>query len=154
MKKLLVLFMFIVGGMLTMNAQTAIPEVTPDFYITQPASIYVGGNTAATLTNGDTLTYVFRIKTQDLFDIKLQLYVDFVSGTAAGKLKTYKSINGIDYVVTAAGDSITATGVTADYLDTEELTFNDCMITYLKAIYIQTGTAVTKPKLMFIIRKN
>jgi len=153
MKKIIGLI-FMVAFAIGLQAQTNIPEVTPDFYITQPASVYVGGNTAATLTNGDTLTYVFRIKTQDLFDIKLQLYVDWISGTAGGKLKTYQSINGVDYVVTAAADSITASGVTADYLDTEVLTFSDCMITYLKAIYIQTGTAVTKPKLMFIIRKD
>jgi hypothetical protein len=82
------------------------------------------------------------------------LYVDWKSGTSALKLKTYKSDDGVNYVVTAAGDSITGSAITADYLDTEELNFSDVMFPYLKVQIIQTGTAKVIPKVYFITREN
>jgi len=56
--------------------------------------------------------------------------------------------------VTAAADSITATSVTADILDTEELTFSDYLSPYLKFVYIQSGTAVTVPKIYIYAKLN
>jgi hypothetical protein len=135
-------------------AQTKVAEVTPNGYLSAGKYVYIGGTVADTLKDVDTLTYVLRLNGTQTFDAKAQIFLDHVSGTAGGKLKSYKSIDGVNYVVTAEADSITTSSVTADILDTEELTFSDVMYPYLKFIYIQSGTAVTVPKIYLIAREN
>lgn len=135
-------------------AQNAVPNVASNGVITKEAYVSLWGSTADTLTNADTISYILRVRGTNEFDIKAQLYLDYVSGTAAGKLKTYKSIDGVNWVVTAEADSITATSVTADILDTEELTFSDYLSPYLKFIYIQSDTAVTVPKIYIYAKLN
>ena len=153
MKKYLGLLLLVCLAVLGMS-QTRMAEVTPNGYLNGSSYVYVWGTSADTLTDVDTLTYVFRVKGNVTTDIKAQLYLDFVSGTAGGKLKSYKSIDGVNYVVTAAADSITTSSVTADILDTEELSYADALFPYLKFIYIQSGTAVTVPKLIIYAKEN
>lgn len=153
MKKLIFLLSLIVVATISI-AQTRVAEITPDGYITKPAYVYAWGTTADTLTDADTLTYVFRIKGDRTQDFKAQIYNDFVSGTATGKLKSYKSIDGITWVVTASADSITVASVTADILDSEELSYGDYLSPYLKFIYIQAGTGVNVPRVYIYSKEN
>lgn len=153
MKKLILLLSLIIVAMISI-AQTRVPEVTSDGYIGSPSYVYLWGSTADTLTNADTLEYVVRVKGSHMQDFNVQIYNDFVSGTATGKLKSYRSIDGITYVVTAAADSITVAAVTADILDSEVLNYDNFLYPYLKFIYIQAGTGVNIPKLYIINREN
>jgi hypothetical protein len=135
-------------------AQTRVTEVAPNGYLVGASYVYLGGTTSDTLTDADTLTYVLRIKGDQTMDIKAQIYNDFVSGTATGKLKSYKSIDGITYVVTADADSITVASITADILDSEELTYSDALFPYVKFIYIQAGTGVNIPRIYIYGKVN
>lgn len=153
MKKFLAILVFVIVAM-TGYSQTNMASVATDGYITAGQYVNIWGAAADTLKNGDTLVYVARVKGDQTFDIESQLYVDWKSGTSALKLKTYKSIDGVNYIVTAAADSITGSAITADYLDTEKLTFSDVMFPYLKVQIIQTGTAKVIPKFIFVTRKN
>lgn len=153
MKKYIVLISLVFVAFIGL-AQTNVASVATDGSLTAGQYVSIWGTPNDTLTDGDTLVRVLRIKGDQTFDIKTQLYVNHVSGTASLKLKTYKSIDGVNYVVTADADSITGASVTGDGLDSEELTFSDVMFPYLKVVLIQTGTAVTVPKQYFITRKN
>lgn len=153
MKKLLVL-VFMLAFVIASQAQTKVPEVTANGSINEASYVYLGGKTTDTLANVDTFTYILRVKGMQTMDIKAQIYLDHVSGTAGGKLKSYKSINGLTWVVTAPGDSITTASVTADVLDSEELTYADYMGPYIKFIYIQSGTAVTVPRIYIYAKPN
>lgn len=154
MKKFLILVSIALGVLLTINAQTNVTEVTPNAYISAPDYVYIFGTTSDTLTNADTLTSVIRIKGNYTQDFTIKLYTDFVSGTAGGKFKTYKSMDGVTYEVTAAGDSITSASVTADIMDTETITLSDFNWPYLKFIFTQSGTAVTVPRVYIYTKRN
>jgi hypothetical protein len=54
-------------------------------------------------------------------------------------------MDGVTYVP-EAGDTITASSVTSDVMDTQTINKVDFLYPYLKFYYIQTGTAVTVPK--------
>jgi len=153
MKKLISILIFAFLG-IAIFAQSYPTEVAPDGYISGPAYVYIGGTTSDTLTNTDTLTYVVRVKGNYTQDFNNKLYLDFVSGTAGGKLKTYKSMDGVTYEVTAAADSITATSVTEDIMDTETITYDNFNWPYIKYIYIQSGTAVTVPRIYIYTKRN
>ena len=154
MKKILIsiAMLFVV---FIVNAQLVSPtEVAPDGYITAPAYKYIFGATDDTLTNADTAEFVVRVKGNNMQDFNIQIYLDYVSGTAGGKLKTYRSINGADYTVTAAADSITVASVTSDTLDTEVISLDNFLYPYLKFYYTQSGTAVTVPKIYIYTKEN
>ena len=153
MKNFMLFLSLIVVAMISV-AQTRVTEVTPDGYIGQPAYVNIWGTSADTLTNADTLTYVIRVKGDWTQDFNVQIYNDFVSGTATGKLKSYRSIDGVNYTITSAADSITVAAVTADILDSEVLNFADFNYPYLKFIYIQAATGVNVPKLYIYSKKN
>jgi len=151
MKKLVFLISMILVSVVLM-AQTTPTEVDTDAKISKQYYKYVWGTTADTLTNADTLEFVFRVQGTQTQDININLYSDFVSGTAGGTLITYRSPDGANYVST--GDTITVASLTADGLDTEEIALGDYMNPYLKLIYIQTGTAVTIPRAYAYSKKN
>lgn len=134
-------------------SQTNVASVGTDGGLTVGKYVSIWGESTDTLTNADTLTYVFRIKGEDAFDIKTQVYIDFVSGTAAYKVYTYNSIDGVNWTA-KTGDSLTITAITADQLYGTALTYSDVMDTYKKIQIIQSGTAVTKPTQYFVTRKN
>ena len=138
-------------GMMSANAQKDVTSVATDGGLVFGKYVTIWGTTADTLKNADTLNYVMRIKGAEVFNIRTQLYNDRVSGTASGKLYTYSSIDGVNYTL---GDSITVTSITSDALDSEVITFSNVMHPYIKFKYIQSGTAVTVPKLYFVTRKN
>ena len=153
MKKLIFLLSLIAVAAISI-AQTRVAEITPDGYITKPAYVYVWGTSADTLTDADTISYVLRIRGDRTQDFSVQIYNEFVSGTATGKLKSYKSIDGITWVVTAAADSITVAAVTADILDSEVLSYGDYLSPYLKFTYIQAGTGVNIPRVYIYSKEN
>lgn len=150
MKRLLFLISLMVM-FVAVNAQTKVNEVAPDGYITGPAYIYIWGSTADTLSNADTLNYVFRIRGEQTQDFNIKLYSDHVSGEAGGTLKAYNSIDGINYTVF---DTITVTSLTADAMDLEVISIDNYLYPYLKLIYIQSGTAVTIPKVFVYTKKE
>lgn len=133
--------------------QTRMTEQAKDGTFEAGQWAYLWGTSADTLTNADTLTYVARIKGGQTFDIKSQLYVDYVSGTAALKVYTYNSIDGVNWGAKTA-DSLTIASVTADGLQTTGLTFPDVIDVYKKIVVIQSGTAKTIPKLIYVSREN
>ena len=152
MKNLFVVFILLCMATIGM-AQTRMSEKSKDGTFEAGQWAYLWGTSADTLTNGDTLTYVARIKGAQTFDIKSQLYVDHVSGTAALKVYTYNSIDGVNWGAKTA-DSLTIASVTADGLQSTGLTFSDVIDVYKKFVIIQSGTAKTVPKLPYVCREN
>ena len=149
----MIILVFAVVAMAT-NAQSKVTEVSTDGYINGTSYAYILGTTSDTLTDADTVTYVLRVKGGQTVDMNVQIYNDFVSGTATGKLKSYRSIDGVNYTVTAAGDSITVASITADILDSEVLNYDNFLYPYLKFIYIQAGSGVNVPKIFIYAKEN
>ena len=150
MKKLVLLFTALIM-VFAVNAQTISKptEVVPDSFISGPQYAAVSDS----LTNTDTTTWVFRVKGYDVENFTVKLYLDWVSGTAGGVLTPWKSIDGVNYSI--LGDTIiTASSVTADVMDTETIDIDDFLYPYLKLIYIQSGTAVTRPKIYVYNKRN
>jgi len=150
MKKLILLFTVLIM-VFAVNAQTISrpTDVVVDSYIPAPQYAVISDS----LTNAETTTWVFRVKGNEVNNFTVKLYLDWVSGTAGGVLTPYKSIDGVNYSV--LGDTtITASAVTADVMDTETIDISDFNYPYLKLIYIQSGTAVTKPKIYVFNRRN
>jgi len=135
------------------DAQTNVRNGETTGGLTAGQFVYIWGSTADTLENADTLTYTLRIKGDQTFDIKSQVYINHVSGTAAYKVYTYNSIDGVNWGAKTA-DSLTIASITADGLNATALSFTDVMDTYKKIVLIQSGTAVTIPKQYFVTRKN
>lgn len=134
-------------------SQTNVPNVATDGGLTAGQFVSIWGTSADTLKDADTVQYVFRIKGDQTFDIKSQVHIDHVSGTAAYKVYTYNSIDGVNWTAKTA-DSLTITAISADQLYGTALSFTDVMDTYKKIQIIQSGTAVTVPKQYFVTRKN
>lgn len=146
MKKLLGLLIISIWAFAAF-AQTTPTEVTPDAYLVDASYKNIWGTTSDTLTNADTLNFVYRVKGINNMDINVGLYSDWVSGTAGGTLIGYYSYDGTNYF--SLGDTITVASLTADAFDSENLDYTDYNYPYLKLTYLQTGTAVTLPKLYF-----
>lgn len=155
MKKL-IFFLSILLAVVFVNAQTTPTAVTPDATINGAYYKYIWGTTSDTLTNADTLTFVYRVKATtrsgQTQDFTLKLYSDFVSGTAGGTLVAYSSPDGVNYASTT--DTITVTSLTGDAMDAEVITLDNYMYPYLKFIYLQTGTAVTIPRAYVYSKRN
>lgn len=150
MKKFLLLMVTLIG-MMSVTAQKNVVAPAANGTLTSGQYVYLWGTTADTLTNADTLSYTYRVKGEEAFNINCQLYNDRVSGTASGTLISYTSIDGINFV---ASDTITVSSISADALDTEVISYTGVMHPYIKFVYIQSGTAVCVPKLYFVTRKN
>lgn len=134
-------------------SQKQVPNIAYDGGLTAGQYVYIWGTSADTLTDADTLEYVLRLKGDQTFDVKSQVYIDRVSGTAAYKVYTYNSIDGVNWGSKTA-DSLTITGIASDQLYGTALSFSDVMDIYKKIVIIQSGTAVTVPKQYFVTRKN
>ena len=153
MKKFLMILTFAIIAMAGFS-QKDVPSVATDGVgLTAGKFVSIWGTSADTLINADTLTYTLRIKGDQTFDIKSQVYIDFVSGEAAYKVYTYNSMDGVNWTAKTA-DSLTITAITADQLYGTALSFTDVMDTYKRIQIIQSGTAVTVPKQYFVTRKN
>jgi hypothetical protein len=153
MRKLILMVIAILGVAFTANTQTRPTEVTPDGYISGASYVYIFGTTSDTLTNADTLTSVIRVKGTYAQDFNIKLWIDHVSGTAGGNLWVTQSMDGVTYVP-AVGDTITASSVTGDIMDTETINKSGFLYPYLKFYYIQTGTAVTIPRVYIYTKPN
>lgn len=152
MKKIVFIILLFVGFATVSMGQSKPTEVTPDGYFTKPVYMYVFGTTADTITDADNTSFVWRVKGNYTQDFNLQLYTDFVSGSASGTVITYRSIDGITY--TSTGDTITFTSVTADALQPVVISLSDFNYPYLKVTYTQTGTAVVVPKVFAYTKRN
>jgi hypothetical protein len=152
MKKFMTMLIFMLVASMGFS-QTPVPAVTSNGYLTPGEYVYIWGTTADTLKNADTLTYVMRIKGDQTFGIKAQVYAKYKSGTAAYKVYTYNSFDGVNYTAKTV-DSLTVTGITGSELYGTALSFAATMDVYKKFVLIQSGTAKTVPKLIFLTRKN
>lgn len=152
MKKFLVNLILLVA-VISGFSQTNVKNVATDGGLVAGQFASIWGTSSDTLKNGDTLNYVLRIKGDQTFDIRMQVYIDFVSGNAGYKVYTYNSIDGVNYTSKTA-DSLTIETITADQMHGTALNFADVMETYKKIQIIQAGTAVTIPKVYFVTRKN
>lgn len=152
MRKFIAILILAIAAMAGFS-QTNVPSVATDGGLLAGQYVSIWGTSSDTLTNADTLTYVIRIKGDQTFDIKSQVYIDFVSGDAAYKVYTYNSIDGVNYTSKTA-DSLTIATITADQLYGTALSFSDVMDVYKKIEIIQAGTAKTVPKMYFVTRKN
>jgi len=132
-------------------SQTTPTAVTPDAYISEPYYKVIWGTTADTLTNADTLTFVYRVRGSQTMDINMKLYNDRISGTVAGTLISYQSIDGVNYEAT--GDTITVS-TASDAMDSEELDLDNFNYPYLKLIFLQSGTSVEVPKVFVYGKYN
>ena len=150
--RILLLIMLIATLGVVVNAQTKPTSVAPDAYILDADYEYVWGTSSDTLTYADTLSFVYRIKGSVTQDIGLDLYVDFVSGSAGGSLVTYRSPDGVNYVSTT--DTIKVTSLEADALNSTRINLADYNSPYLKLYYLQTGTAVTIPRVYVYTKRN
>lgn len=151
MKKIIGILIVSVWAMVSF-AQTKPVEVNPDDHMSRQTYEYIWGTTLDTLTNADTLNFVYRVSGTTTMDINVGLYSDFVSGTAGGTLIGYYSYDGVNYF--SLGDTITVSSLTADAFDSEQLDYADYNYPYLKLIYLQTGTAVTIPRAYIYAKFN
>lgn len=151
MKRLIAILSFIILGSVAM-AQSAPAVVATDGNFTSPKYVQLWGTSSDTLTNADTLTFVYRFNGDKVVDLVAKLYSDHVSGTAGGTLISYQSIDGVNYEAT--GDTITVSSLTGDAMDAEEIDLDNFIYPYLKFVMIQSGTAVTVPKVTIIARGN
>lgn len=152
MKKFLVNLILLIA-VISGFSQTNVKNVATDGGLVAGQFVSIWGTNSDTLKNGDTLNYVLRIKGDQTFDIRMQVYTDFVSGSANYKVYTYNSIDGVNYTSKTA-DSLTIETIIADQMHGTALNFADVMETYKKIQIIQSGTAVTIPKVYFVTRKN
>lgn len=120
-------------------AQTNPTSVTPNAILDDAYYKYIWATD--TLTNADTISFVYRVKGTQTMDINIGLYSDHVSGTASGTLVGYYSYDGVNYF--SLGDTITVSSISADAFDSQQLDYADYNYPYLKLTYTQSGTAVT-----------
>lgn len=151
MRKIIGILIISVWAMVSF-AQTKPTEVSPNDYMRNATYEYVWGTSLDTLTNADTLAFVYRVMGVNTMDINVGLYSDFVSGAAGGTLIGYYSYDGVNYF--SLGDTITVSSLTADAFDSEQLDYADYNYPYLKLIYLQTGTAVTIPRAYIYAKFN
>lgn len=138
---------------LAVSAQKRPSEVSTDGAINGASYVYLFGTDEDTLTNADTLIWVVRVKGNYAQDFNIKLYTDWVSGTAGGGLQVSHSIDGITYT-SDVGDTITSSSVTGDIMDTETINKSAFLYPYLKFTFLQTGTAVTVPKVYIYTKPN
>lgn len=146
-------FIFFIASMLVFSfaftqTLTTPTEPAPDSYIYEADYAYVTDS----LNDVDTTLYVFRVKGLETENFTIKLYLDWVSGTAGGVLTALYSIDGVNY--TAVDTVITASAVTADVMDAETIDLDDFLYPYLKLQYIQSGTAITRPKIWIYNKGN
>ena len=133
MKKILFLFALVVG-MLTTQAQN---------------STVINGNLVDTLqTGGDTVTYTIST-TAGYSAIGIQPVVTKVSGTVAGSVILYGSLDGINYV--SLGDTMSLTDVATNTTLWAKVT---TPYTRYRLVFISSGTQVSIPRVYYVLRRH
>ena len=102
-----------------------------------------------TLTNGETLDAIIRVKSPTVVDMQLQIVFDELSGTSTGTATFYGSNDGETFIAT--GDSISS-ALTAD--GSIWIKVNDFGYSYAKVLLTTTGTETSCAKLFYSIRKE
>lgn len=152
MKKLVFLFAVLLAGFGAYAQPNTVPAVSVNYIVTKPFYGSVLGTTADTATNAITKNYVLRVTGDNALDFSVHTRIDHVSGTVtAGKTVVAGSFDGVRYIPT---DSITASSVTADLDDKNVIKISGFMYPYMKVSYVQTGTAVSVPKIFLYAKKN
>lgn len=151
MKRFITLLLLCVVAMLSYSQTKVIGTTSGN--LTAGEYVYLWGSSSDTLTNADTLIFTVRFRGAQTFDVNSQMKIDHVSGTAAYKLYTYNSIDGVNWSAKTS-DSLTIASITTDQLYGTALNFSDVITVYKKFQLIQSGTAKTVPKLYFVTRSN
>jgi len=135
-------------------AQTKPTEPTVDGTINKPAWSYWLGSTSDTLTNASADTVDIKFVSNTVQDFNISMYADHVSGTGTYNMKTYKSMDGSQFEVTAAGDSLQVGSITGDGMQAGRITLDNFNSKVLRIILTQSGTAVSVPKIYTLNRNN
>ena len=153
MRKLILLISILFVGLVAFG-QSKPTEVTPDGYVFEPAYQYIWGSSSYTLTDADTLSYVWRVKGSKTYDFNIKLYTDWVKDSVSATVISYQSIDGVNYEAT--GDTITVTNLVADAMDSQEIDLDNFLYPYLKVTMIQADadTAQCIPKLYLYAKEN
>lgn len=106
---------------------------------------------ADTLTNTDTLTYNVTLSA-GYAALRVMPVVTRLSGTAAGKMYTYISDDGVNYTLT--GDSLVFTNVVKNIRAAGAFTYAAKDIPYyIRWVYYSSGTTALIPKTTYVLRK-
>ena len=147
MKKLITLLAIMLVGMIGF-AQS---DYTYSLTTTNDAK----GNTwdyADTLTNGETLDAIIRVKSPNVMDLSFQVVTDEISGTGTYTLTLYGSNDGTTFLaVTDSTVSISA-ALTAD--GSGWVKANDWNYSYVKLLMTSTGTETSRHKCYYSFRKE
>ncbi len=113
--------------------------------------ITVNSASVDTLTDADTLTYNVTLSA-GYAALRVLPVVTRLSGTAAGKMYTYISDDGINYTLTA--DSLVFTNVVTNTPSTGAFTYAAKDIPYyIRWVYYSSGTTALIPKTTYVLRK-
>jgi len=104
---------------------------------------------ADTLTNGETLDAIIRVKSDKVMDLRFQIVFQELSGVSTGTATIWGSNDGTTFIAT--GDSITAA-----LIDDGSIWVNceDFNYTYAKLLLTTTGTETSCAKTYYSFRKE
>ena len=107
---------------------------------------------ADTLTDGETLDAIIRVKSPSVMDLQFQILFDELTGASTGTATIYGSNDGTTFVaVTDSTVSISAP-LTAD--GSIWVKANDWCFSYCKLLLTTTGTETSRAKLYYSIREE
>lgn len=141
MKKFLVI---IAIGVIAFTAPT---KVQAQVQTTDDYAAYLGP--LDTLTNTDTTTYIVSIKGAK-HNISIQCNVLKLTGTVAGKLDIYGSVDGVNWETALATSSVTKTDASANYV----VKFTSNQYQKLKILSISSGTNTHSQRVYLLYRRQ
>jgi len=107
---------------------------------------------ADTLTNGETLDAIIRLKSAAPLDLNFQVVTDEISGTGTYTLTLYGSNDGSTFVAVADSTVSITDALTAD--GSGWVKANDWGWSYVKLLMTSTGTETSRHKCFYSIRKE
>lgn len=102
-----------------------------------------------TLTNGETLDAIIRVKSNSVMNMRFQILTDEISGTGTYTATIFGSNDGVTYIAT--GDSITSP-LTAD--GSIWVLCRNFNYSYCKLLMTSTGTETSRHKVYYSFRKE
>lgn len=106
-------------------------------------------NNLDTLTDGETLDAIIRVKSPTVMDLRFQIVSDEITGSGTYTATIFGSNDGTTFIAT--GDSITA-ALTADgsiWVNCEDFNFS-----YVKLLMTSTGTETSRHKCWYSFRQE
>ena len=144
MKHLILLIAILFAGM----AASAQSDYTYSKTTTNDASGTLW-NYADTLTDGETLDALIRVRSPQVMNLRFQIVTDEISGSMTATATLLGSNDGVTYIDT--GDSIT-TALTAD--GSIWILATDFNYSYVKLLMTTTGTETSRHKVFYSFRKK